>query len=38
MPLNIFAIGASRNIGYFAAVRLLGKNAISRSALESMMP
>lgn len=27
MPLNVYAIGASRNIGYFAAIRLLDAGA-----------
>ncbi|KAJ3524876.1 hypothetical protein NM688_g8488 [Phlebia brevispora] len=33
--MNVFAIGASRNIGYFAAVRLLNKGATVTFLLRS---
>ncbi|KAF5323978.1 hypothetical protein D9611_008244 [Ephemerocybe angulata] len=35
MPLNVFAVGASRNIGYYSAIRLLAKGATVTFLLRS---
>lgn len=33
--MNVYALGASRNIGYYAAVRLLGMPVLAAIAMQS---